>query len=227
MSDLQQVLRMSIEQCIRDHIDQDDDIDNAIVEASREIVKIISQPIDAFPCAGGVQAPQPNATGDRYRGFSIRNECPPIPSRCHDWVAVSDNYDASWEGPEDGWKTSGAVFYGSSRQELIGQIDEYMAEHIQGSLEDCKSVDRHVKARGNRYWVCSARQASAFWRGVLSTGFSSHWCLCSTARSLRLKNRFKKFDLSAGLLRSADCGRHIRRRFNRGKRECLGQKQLK
>jgi hypothetical protein len=91
---------------------------------------------------------------DQYRGFQICNECPPIPIRGFDWVAVSDNYDASYEGPEDGWKTSGETFYAATRSELIALIDEHVAEEIQGSLENCKSVNRYVKTNdGNRYWV--------------------------------------------------------------------------
>jgi hypothetical protein len=61
-----------------------------------------------------------------YRGFTIEYEFPPIPIRTMDWSATSDDYDVSWEGPEDGgWKTSGTVLYAATRDELISMIDEY------------------------------------------------------------------------------------------------------
>ena len=43
---MQEQMRLSIEQCIREHIAQDVDFDNAVVEASREIVAALVRPIE-------------------------------------------------------------------------------------------------------------------------------------------------------------------------------------
>lgn len=66
---------------------------------------------------------------DKYRGFNIEHVHPPIPIRSHDWRATSEDYDASYEGPEDGWKTSGESFNAETREELIELIDEYWEEN--------------------------------------------------------------------------------------------------
>lgn len=46
---MKEQLRLSIEQCIRDHLAQDLDTDSAIVAASKEIVDAISRPLDNGP----------------------------------------------------------------------------------------------------------------------------------------------------------------------------------
>lgn len=46
---MQEQLRLSIEAIIREHIAQDVDFDNAVVEASREIVAGLMRPLDAGP----------------------------------------------------------------------------------------------------------------------------------------------------------------------------------
>ena len=52
----------------------------------------------------------------------------PIPVRYYDWSATSDNYEASWEGEEDGWKGSHPIGYGATEEEAVAdykmQLDE-------------------------------------------------------------------------------------------------------
>jgi len=43
--DLRESLRLSIEACIRDHLDQDTNRESAIREAAKEIVDIVCRPI--------------------------------------------------------------------------------------------------------------------------------------------------------------------------------------
>lgn len=65
---------------------------------------------------------------DTYRGWSIYYDPPPIPIRDFDWRAISPNYDASYEGPEDGWEDNGEKAYGRTRDELIKEIDAWFDE---------------------------------------------------------------------------------------------------
>jgi len=58
-----------------------------------------------------------------YRGWEISYDPPPIPMRCFDWSALSPDYDASYEGPEDGWVTSGEHLMAGSLEELKKEID--------------------------------------------------------------------------------------------------------
>ncbi len=77
----------------------------------------------------------------KYRGFTIEHEFPPIPIRAMDWSATSDDFDASWEGPEDGWKTDGTVLYAATRDELISMIDEYHESTIINGHDHVRSAD--------------------------------------------------------------------------------------
>lgn len=59
---------------------------------------------------------------DDYRGWSI------------DWdygrfTATGPNYDASWEGEEDGWVASGGRVEARTREALIEEIDDWIEEH--------------------------------------------------------------------------------------------------
>ena len=51
--DLQESLRLSIESCIREHLEQEDDRDAAIIESSREIVRMLFAPVvpESKPCS--------------------------------------------------------------------------------------------------------------------------------------------------------------------------------
>ena len=65
---------------------------------------------------------------DTYRGWSISFDYPPIPMRCFDWSATSPDYDASWEGEEDGWVSSGTQLHASTREDLIAEIEAWFEE---------------------------------------------------------------------------------------------------
>ena len=65
---------------------------------------------------------------DTYRGWSIYYDPPPIPWRGADWRAISPNYDASWEGEEDGWVDNGESVSAATREQLIEEIDAWFAE---------------------------------------------------------------------------------------------------
>lgn len=62
---------------------------------------------------------------EQYKDWSIYCDSKPIPTTDFDWEAVHKNYDASYEGEEDGWADNNLCFYGSSREDLIRQIDNW------------------------------------------------------------------------------------------------------
>lgn len=71
------------------------------------------------------------ATGraeDTYRGWTITYDPKPIPIRDYDWTATHPDYDASWEGEEDGWVDNGLKAAAGSREELCELIDELQDE---------------------------------------------------------------------------------------------------
>lgn len=69
-----------------------------------------------------------------YRGWSLHYDPPPIPVRDFDWRATGPDYDASYEGPEDGWVSNGEQVNGNSREEVCDLIDEW--------FEDQAAADR-------------------------------------------------------------------------------------
>jgi len=66
-----------------------------------------------------------------YRGWSIHYDPPPIPLRHFDWQATGPNYDASWQGEEDGWVDNGEKANASTYEGLIAEIDAWFEGHQQ------------------------------------------------------------------------------------------------
>jgi len=64
------------------------------------------------------------AQGDTYRGWSISFEY-------GYFNATGPNYDASYEGPEDGWVSNGESVTARTREGLIEEIDAYIEENGQ------------------------------------------------------------------------------------------------
>ena len=67
------------------------------------------------------------AAPDTYRGWEIHQGRWPEPA----WSAFSPNYDASYEGPEDGWVDNGEKAEADTRAALLDEIDawfEYQAD---------------------------------------------------------------------------------------------------
>jgi hypothetical protein len=60
---------------------------------------------------------------DTYRGWSIDYDPKPIPIRDFDWMATHPDYDASWEGEEDGWVDNGLKVSAATREALCEEID--------------------------------------------------------------------------------------------------------
>lgn len=65
---------------------------------------------------------------DTHRGWTIHYDPPPIPLREFDWSATHPDYDASYEGPEDGWVDNGLRVSARTRDDLIAAIDEAQDE---------------------------------------------------------------------------------------------------
>lgn len=67
-----------------------------------------------------------NATGEAARvvfgKWTIEYDPPPIPSRSCDWNFAHEDYDASWEGEEDGYVSNGLGGYGASVADCKAQI---------------------------------------------------------------------------------------------------------
>lgn len=59
---------------------------------------------------------------DTYRGWSISWDY-------GRFTATGPNYDASWEGEEDGYVTSGGSVEARTRDDLIAEIDAWIEEH--------------------------------------------------------------------------------------------------
>jgi hypothetical protein len=70
------------------------------------------------PCAA---RPSP----DTHRGWEIRQGRWPEPA----WMATGPNYDASYEGPEDGWVDNGQSLDAPTREALVEEIDEWIEAH--------------------------------------------------------------------------------------------------
>lgn len=90
---------------------------------SRDICHICEWVIDRGWSGCKCAKPHEPAMKDgRYRGWSI------------DWdygrfTATGPNYDASWEGEEDGWVASGGSVEERTREGLIAEIDAWIEEH--------------------------------------------------------------------------------------------------
>jgi len=59
---------------------------------------------------------------DTYRGW-------PIEPAYVGWQAVSPDFDASWEGEEDGWVGNGQSAWGRTRAECEAAVDEWFDEN--------------------------------------------------------------------------------------------------
>jgi hypothetical protein len=64
----------------------------------------------------------------QYGEWSISYDPPPIPVRTQDWSFTHRDYDASYEGPEDGWVSNGLGGRAASLDEAITEINERKAE---------------------------------------------------------------------------------------------------
>lgn len=65
------------------------------------------------------------AAPDTYRGWTIHQGRWPEPA----WSAFSPNYDASWEGEEDGWVDNGEKADADTFSALIDEIDDWFEDH--------------------------------------------------------------------------------------------------
>lgn len=70
-------------------------------------------------CYMAPSAPLPaDAKLNNYRGWTIEFDY-------GYWTAISDDYDASYEGPEDGWIDNGLRLSERTLADLITEIDEH------------------------------------------------------------------------------------------------------
>ncbi len=60
-----------------------------------------------------------------HQGWSISFDLKPIPCRDFDWTATHPDYDASYEGEEDGWVATGGIEHAATYEELIAAIDQW------------------------------------------------------------------------------------------------------
>lgn len=58
-----------------------------------------------------------------HRGWKISVDLKPIPCREFDWEAIHPDYDASWEGEEDGWVDNGLKVHAATYEDLLAEID--------------------------------------------------------------------------------------------------------
>lgn len=86
------------------------------------MIDVMNPRMEDFARAGGLT---PLTTADTYRGWSIHQGRWPEPA----WTATGPNYDASWEGEEDGWVDNGEKADAPTREALIAEIDIWFEEH--------------------------------------------------------------------------------------------------
>ena len=77
------------------------------------------------PLFAEILAPLMPPERDTYRGWEIYRGRWPEP----DWYAIGPNYDASWEGEEDGWVDNGQKADAPTREALIEEIDIWFEEN--------------------------------------------------------------------------------------------------
>lgn len=63
-----------------------------------------------------------------YRGWSIYPSGLVMFKGC-EFTGTSPDYDASYEGPEDGWRISGSYLLAETVDELKKKIDEFIEEN--------------------------------------------------------------------------------------------------
>jgi len=78
-----------------------------------------------------------------YRGWTVDFDMKPIPYRGADWTATHPDYDASYEGPEDGWVGSHPVLTAATEKELWAEIDEW---HLGQDDEDIAAIEKAAAA---------------------------------------------------------------------------------
>lgn len=64
----------------------------------------------------------------RHGPWRIFYDPPPIPARNCDWGFAHDDFDASYEGEEDGWVSNGLGGRGASVEDCLSQIADIEAE---------------------------------------------------------------------------------------------------
>jgi hypothetical protein len=74
----------------------------------------------------------------RIGSWRIYYDPPPIPVRYCDWHYIHDDYDASWEGEEDGWVSNGLGGSAESPEACLEEIRDYEDEHF-----DCQCSAAH------------------------------------------------------------------------------------
>lgn len=54
---------------------------------------------------------------DLHKGWRLEYDPPPVPTRSHDWAATPPDYDGE-----------GIVLYGETREAVVAEIDQWLAE---------------------------------------------------------------------------------------------------
>lgn len=92
--------------------------------------------IDGCSCAPGPK-PEKSPLGHwGYRGWTISQEPDGY------WHAFSDNYDASYEGPEDGWVDNGEKVVGVTLSDACDEIDAWIDERVQDAIAKAMMTER-------------------------------------------------------------------------------------
>ena len=68
--------------------------------------------------------------GGGHRGWTISYDPPPIPCRDFDWSATGPNFDASYEGAEDGFVGNGQQVFARTLGALKDAVDVWFDEQV-------------------------------------------------------------------------------------------------
>lgn len=75
-----------------------------------------------------------------YRGWSVNFDPKPIPIRDFDWTATHPDYDASYEGEEDGWTDNGLKASAATYPILCDEIDALQDDLDAESADDARML---------------------------------------------------------------------------------------
>lgn len=69
----------------------------------------------------------------KHNGWTIDYDPPTIPIRSMDWAFAHEDFDASWEGEEDGWVGNGLCGRAASPADCLAQIAEIEADRAEAA----------------------------------------------------------------------------------------------
>lgn len=127
------------------------------------MIDVSNPTLESFARAGGLT---PTAQPDTYRGWAITWDY-------GYYSATSPNYEASYEGEEDGWVDNGQRVQGRTREAVCAEVDAWLEEHeaarqvawlIEMVNNDAPTPRYWNPSKFKKGWVWDANEAIRFCR---------------------------------------------------------------